>query len=141
MAPSVRDDYLVTEVMTAAPQKLQLLLVDAAFRLAVKAREHRRDHQAEAAGEALIRCQQIVTELMCGLRPESNPELVRKVGAIYAFIFRTLVEAHLKHDATKLDEVISILEIERDTWREVCTQLGSTRAADDSGQPRASFVA
>lgn len=141
MAPSVRDDYLVTEVMTAAPQKLQLLLVDAAFRLAVKAREHRRNHQAEAAGEALIRCQQIVTELMCGLRPESNPELVRKVGAIYAFIFRTLVEAHLKHDATKLDEVISILEIERDTWREVCTQLGSKRAADDSGQPRASFVA
>ena len=141
MAPSVRDDYLVTEVMTAAPQKLQLLLVDAAFRLAVKAREHRRNEQPEPAGEALIRCQQIVTELMCGLRPENNPELVRKVGAIYAFIFRTLVEAHLKHDATKLDEVISILEIERDTWREVCTQLGSTRAADDSSQPRASFVA
>ena len=141
MAPSVRDDYLVTEVMTAAPQKLQLLLLDAAFRLAVKAREHRRNQQVEAAGEALIKCQQIITELMCGLRPESNPELARKVGAIYAFIFRALVEAHLKHDATKLDEAIAILELERDTWREVCTRLGSTRSADETSQPRASFVA
>ena len=141
MAPSVRDDYLVTEVMTAAPQKLQLMLLDAAFRLAVKAREHRRTQQAEPAGEALIRCQQIITELMCGLRPEANPELVRKVGGVYAFIFRTLVEAHLKHDATKLDEAISILELERDTWREVCTQLGSTRPADELAQIRASFVA
>ena len=144
MSPALRDDYLATEVMTATPQKLQLMLIEAALRLSVKAREHWRNNQPEPAGEALIRCQQIITELMCGLRPENDPELVRKVGAIYAFVFRSLVAAHLKHDMAKLDEVISVLELERDTWRQVCAQLGSTRTATEASdglEPRASFVA
>ena len=34
MTPSARENYLSTETLTAAPQKLQLLLVEAAIRSA-----------------------------------------------------------------------------------------------------------
>ena len=34
-----REEYLVTEVMTAPPQKLQLMLIEAALRFAAKAKE------------------------------------------------------------------------------------------------------
>ena len=139
-----KDDYLTTEVLTAAPQKLQLMLLDAAIRLANKTREHWRQGQEEQAGEALIRCQQIMAELMSGLKPDQNQELVGRVRAIYLFVYRSLVLAHLQHSDAKLVEAISVLEVERETWRQVCVQLGSHRHAEFQGhQPseRTSFVA
>ena len=131
---SVREDYLASEVMTAAPQKLQLMLIEGAIRLLNKAREHWAANQSEQAGDTIIRCQQIVTEMLCGLKPEHNAELARKVGAIYLFVFRTLVSAHLEHSDAKLAEALSILHIERDTWRQVCDQSGAARAGhSDAG--------
>ena len=52
MTPAARDEYLATEVMTAAPQKLQLLLVEAAIRFARQAESHWRVHENEAAFRA-----------------------------------------------------------------------------------------
>ena len=143
MSSNVREDYLVTEVMTATPQKLQLMLIEGAIRLLHKAREHWHAHREEQAGEALIRAQQIITEMMCGLKPSQDPELVRRVGAVYLFVFRALVTAHLEHSEVKLSEALSILQIERDTWRQVCDQLVSARALPEEGETPfspASFV-
>ena len=145
MAPHLRNDYLATEVFTAAPQKLHLLLIEAALRLASQARDHWLAKEDEQGGECLIRCQQIMTELLCSLRPEHQPDVVKQVSALYTFIFRRLVSAHLEHDAKKLQDAITILEEERETWKQVCAQLGTKRdsSVTDSfaDQPRASFVA
>ncbi|MHB1036273.1 MAG: flagellar export chaperone FliS [Pirellulales bacterium] len=131
METSARDNYLVTEVMTAAPQKLQLMLIDAAIRFGQRARLGWQNRQDEQAGEALIRCEQIMTELIAALRPEGAPEVVRKVGGVYLFVYRAFVEAHLRRDQEKLSEALSILEIERETWRQVCEQLGPKHAPVD----------
>jgi flagellar protein FliS len=118
-----REEYLVTEVMTAPPQKLQLMLIDAALRFAAKAKEQWRAGANAEAGEAVLRCQQIVTEIMGGIRPDADRALAGKISAIYAFVFRCLVAAHLRSDAGKLDEAISVLQIERETWQALCTRL------------------
>jgi len=125
MQPSARDSYLVTEAMTATPQKLQLMLIDGAIRFAQIARQHYRASRHEEAGEAIIRCQEIVTELVCGLNPTDHPELVRKVRGVYMFVFRTLTAAHVHNDDDQLAKALKILEIERDTWREVCQRFSA----------------
>jgi flagellar protein FliS len=125
MQPSVRNDYLTTEVMTATPQKLQLMMIDAALRLAGQARLGWQEGNDETAHDALVRCQQIVTEMICGLNPEKDADLVRKVASVYLFVFRTLTTAQIERDEVKLTEAISILEVERETWQEVCNQLGT----------------
>lgn len=127
MNPHARENYLTTEVMTATPQKLQLMLIEAALRLGQQTIDHWEKGEDEAAGDALIRCQQIITELLCGLRPEVDSELVRRVASVYLFIFRSLSMAHLERDAKKVSEAMSVLEVERETWREVCTKLGTRR--------------
>jgi hypothetical protein len=43
------------------------------------------------------------------------------------FLYRTTVEAQLQRDPNKLADVLRVLEIERETWRKVCEQLGSSR--------------
>jgi flagellar protein FliS len=129
MQSAIREEYLVTEVMTAPPQKLQLLLIDAVLRLGAKVKEHWGAGDNAAAGEALLRCQQIISEMMAGIRPEADRALASKVSAIYAFVFRSLVAAHLHSDAGKLDEAMSVLQIERETWQMLCGRLGDAPPA------------
>lgn len=132
-----RQQYLVNEVMTAAPQKLQLMLLDAAIRHAQKAGEHRQAGRVEEAGESIIRCQEIVSEILAALQPNRDQELTKRVAAIYLFVFRRLVQAHLKQDEGPLKEALSVLEIERETWRQVCQQDGSLRAPAPKAAPTA----
>ena len=127
-----RDEYLVTEVMTAPPQKLQLMLIDAAIRFAVKAKEQWRTGASAEAGESILRCQEIITQILAGLRPEADRTLAGKISAIYGFVFRCLVAAHLRSDASKLDEAISVLQVERETWQELCIRLADAPAAGES---------
>jgi len=122
-------DYLETEVMTAAPQKLQLMLIEAALRQSNATLEHWKAGNQEQAAETLIRAQQIITELLCSLNPEKDKDLTSKVAAVYLFIFRALQTAQAERSEVKLQEAISVLEIERETWQKVCEQLGTKLAA------------
>jgi flagellar protein FliS len=138
---SARDTYLATEVTTAPPQKLQLMLLDAALRHGRKAREAWREGREEEASESLIRCQDIVSSLLGGMNPEHDRELARRVAGVYLFIYRSLTEANFNRDAKKLDEALSILEIERDTWQQVCLQLGSRQRPAETRESGLSFDA
>ena len=122
-------DYLETEVMTAAPQKLQLMLIEAAIRQTNAVREHWKTDNQERASEALIRAQQIITEMLCSLNPEKDKDLTSKVAAVYMFVFRSLQAAQATRSDEKLVEAISVLEVERETWQKVCLELGATQAA------------
>lgn len=138
-----RDTYFDTQVLTAPPQKLQLMLIDGALRYGRQAADHWREGRIYEGGEALIGCQRIVAELLRSMKPEMAPALVEKVSDVYRFVFRTLVEAGIKRDAGKLAEAMRLLDIERETWRQVCERLaaqgsvpvphGSMRASVSSG--------
>jgi len=129
MQSSARDSYLTTEVMTATPQRLQLLLLDGAVRYCEQARQHWEDSDFGPATESLIRAQDIISEILSNLNKEVDAELVKKVAAIYAFIFRCLMEACILRDVKKLDDAVRILHIERETWRALGEQVGSPPAA------------
>jgi flagellar protein FliS len=138
MESIANEEYLVTQVMTAPPQKLQLLLIDAALRFAAKAKAHWAAGEKIEAGEALLRCQEIVTEIMSGIRADANRALAGKVSAIYSFIFRSLVAAHLRADEQMLNEAMAVLEIERQTWQMLCVQLAQTAAIPAIAAPTVS---
>ena len=125
MQLSAREDYLTTEVMTAAPQKLQLMLIQGALRMAEQARQCWRQDDAEGAYEALQKCQRVIIEMLGSLKVDAAPDLVKQVAAVYLFIFRSVITAQLHHDEQMLDEAVSILKIERETWQQVCVKLGT----------------
>ena len=123
MQSSIRDSYLETEVMTATPQKLQYMLIEAAIRNLGRGKFLRSEGLHEQACEVLIRAQQIVTQILTGLNREIEPGLAGKVASIYMFLFRTINEAQINRDDSKLDECIRVLEVERETWRLLCEKL------------------
>ncbi len=123
MQSSIRDNYLETEVMTATPQKLQYMLIDAAIRNLNRGKHLRSENLHDEACEALIRAQEIVTQILSGLNKDIAPDLTRKVASVYMFVFRALNEAQVGRDTDKLDECIRVLEVERETWRLLCEQI------------------
>lgn len=123
MPALAREEYLVTEVMTAAPQKLQLMLIEAAIRRIERVRQGWRAGDVEHACEDMVRAQEIIGQILGSLNREVDNDLIKKVAAIYAFIFRGLMEAGLDRDEQKLEGVLKVLEEERETWRQVCEKL------------------
>jgi len=124
MSETPQDNYLAAEVMTAPPQKLQLMLVEAAIRSIERARQAWQEDDDEQAGAALIRAQRIVGEMLASLDHDVQNDLVKKVAAVYLFVFRSLAEAAYRQDGRKLDDALKVLRHERETWRLLCKRLG-----------------
>lgn len=129
---SPRDSYLENEVLSATPAKLQLMLIEAAMRFAERARGHWQAGQNELACGALIRAQEIVTELTSGLNRDASPGITGRLAAVYMFVFRTLVQANLEHSEKLLDDALRVLAVERETWRQVARQ---SQPADEEPAP------
>lgn len=122
MDSSARNAYLETQIASATPQRLRLMLIEGALRLARKTAEAWREQRKEDALECLIQCRSIVTELIAGIRAGSSP-LADKVLGFYLFIFQELTEVQFRADPAKINGVIDVLEEERATWQEVCSAL------------------
>ena len=130
MSVSSPGSYIETEVMTASPQKLQLMMIDAAIRFAKRAKLHWEADEDEKACDVLIRAQQVMGELLGGLNREASPQLVGKIASVYVFVFRNLMEAALERDVEKIDGAIKVLEAEQETWRQVCQKLAEEKSIE-----------
>ncbi len=132
MSASVGDSYREGEILTAPPQRLHLMLIEGAIRYTERTRHFWRENQNDAAFESLLRAQQIVSEILAGIKISDEFPLARKVAAIYTFIYRALVQAGLTREEKYLDDALRVLHIQRETWEELCRRLGgSSPSADD----------
>lgn len=138
--------YLRTKVLTAPPEQLRLMLLDGAIRFATQGREAmaRRDHEATYLG--VSQCRDIVYELLTSIGPSVEASLADRVRALYTFLYSRLLEASTERSIPKLDEVIGLLEYERETWalfierlhaeRRGATPPGASQATGATGDDR-----
>lgn len=124
MQPSARDVYLETQVLTASPFKLRLMLIEGAIRFVNQTLHFWDEERHEEAVESLIRAREILGELMSSLSPEKTP-LAKQILPLYGYVFRTLTEAQLQRDRQKMNDALRILGEERETWQLVCEQFAS----------------
>ena len=122
METSARDAYFETQILTATPQRLRLMLIEAALRRARAAIEAWQAGSDQDAKRDIGRCREIVTELIAGIEPDRSP-LARQVLGIYMFLFSSLVELQFVKDEARLVGIIRVLEEERITWQTVCEQM------------------
>lgn len=122
MLPTPRDAYLETQILTATPQRLRLMLIDGAIRKINAATAAFENGDAQKASAELSHCRDIVTELIAGIDPEQTP-VARQVLSVYMFLYSTLVDAQFGHNASLLPEILRVLAEERETWRAVCEKM------------------
>jgi flagellar protein FliS len=122
------DHYLESQILTASPQRLRLMLIQGALRQGQLTLEHwDRDAQLEA-WEALARCRDIVEELLQSVRADASP-LAKQVADLYVFLFQSLCEAQLNRNRQKVADVLRVLETESQTWQQVCEQAADVAPA------------
>lgn len=131
------DSYLEMEVTTATPQKRQLMLIEGAIRFIERARRHWKSEQDDQASQCLSRAQRIIAELLAALNHDVAPELTQRVASLYVFVFRALLDAHLRREEKKLDEALRVLEPQREAWEGVCRELGSVGGMEHEPAPAA----
>ncbi len=121
--------YLRTRILTASSHELRLMLYDGAVRYAQQGREALAQSRFEDSFNALSRCKRIVMELTTSLNHGVAPEVTEKLGALYTFIYKLLVQAGLEHSTAHMDQAIELLQYQRETWRLLVEKVTS-QAAD-----------
>src|SRR5215218_7415190 len=129
MNANVAQNYLRTKVLTATPEQLQLMLYDGAIRFGEQGRIALHEKRYEDSYRLLSKVQKIITELSITLKPEVAPEICKKLSALYTFVYKKLIEANVDHAVASLDEALSILRYQRETWAMLLDQLGKKKAA------------
>ena len=129
--------YLRTQVMSASPAELRMMLLDGAVKFARQGRHGLAEKNHELVYTGFSQARAIVTELMTSMRHEVDPELCERVRSLYAYIFQELVGASLESDINRADKVIELLEFEAETWRmlldKLKTEQGTTATSPKPG--------
>jgi flagellar secretion chaperone FliS len=132
MNHSAHETYWATQVGTATPQKLRLMLIEGALKFARQALECWDDEQLRPLRcSALDRCNDILTELHSSIRVDQWP-LAARVKDIYRFLLVQLADITTHHDPVLLHDLLDVLESERETWRQLCEKMPEPPLRDGS---------
>jgi flagellar protein FliS len=128
MSPKSQEAYQSNQVLTASPYKLRLMLIDGALRHALAAKGNWEAEDRAPAEDSLGRCRKIIAELLRSAA-SCDDAVARQVSSVYSYVMRTLTEARSDRQIAKLDDVIRVLRVERETWQAVCDQFGAETGA------------
>lgn len=116
--------YRQTQVETAGPLELIIMMYDGALRFINQAKKALVEKEHGPANEALKRAQDIITELNISLNLEAG-EIAGNLRSLYLFIYDRLLQANIKKDAKILEEVTDLLVTMKSSW----TQLQPAKTA------------
>ena len=122
------DDYLETQVMTATPHQLHLMVIDGAIRFATQAEEALQENDFETSHFALNRSREFVTELIGGLDQKRSEELEKRLKSLFMFVYHNLVNADMKRDVSMVQDALKILKMHRETWMELGEKMKQENA-------------
>jgi len=118
--------YKETQIKTATPGKLILMMYDGAIKNLNQALqdmddEHRR---YDSISNSLIKAQDIIAELMISLDFERGGEIAKNLFGLYVFMNRRLLDGNIKKEKAPLEEVKTLLIELRAAWAEVADKAG-----------------
>jgi flagellar secretion chaperone FliS len=126
--------YTESSILTAPPERLVVMLYDGAIRFLKQAAVAQRGGQHQMFLDRLRRGEAIIDELNVTLDMSQGGEVAARLRSIYLFCKRHLVEAHLKRDASHIDEVVRLLTDLRESWQQLAVQgAGADRPATAAG--------
>jgi|SRR5690625_2810180 len=121
MNHTIQQKYLQTKVQTATPEQLLLMLVDGAIKFCKLSIAAINRKDLTAANNALIRTQDIITELNVTL--DRTTELAAELARLYEYFNHRLIEANTTKKAAPAEEVLTYLLQLKESWMEAALFL------------------
>lgn len=117
-------NYLKSQIETASPTALILMLYDGALKFLKRARIGFSEMDFEIINNSLVRTQAIVSELMLSLDMEQGGEIARNLFSLYVFINKNLSLANVEKEEKHLAICEELLGKLRETWDEMMKREG-----------------
>ena len=140
------NQYLESKVLTASQPQLHRMMLEGALRFGRQARQLWGDREQAAEVERLLgRTIDLVEELSRSVT-EGDSDVSEQLEELYAFIYRELVSCRYNlssdpKDAGQLDEVLKLLDYQRETWKQACNLCESDETDSANAAKGASDVA
>jgi flagellar secretion chaperone FliS len=127
--------YRETKVRTASQGKLVVMLYDEAIKqvdialdaLSVESK------QLDNVNNAILKSQEIVTELMVSLDFEAGGDIAKNLFSLYMYFNNQLMEANLNKTAKPLRNVRRLMAELRESWESVSKTVPMAENANSAG--------
>ncbi|MDR1216440.1 MAG: flagellar export chaperone FliS [Treponema sp.] len=134
MAYNAVSSYKNTSVTTASPSQLLVILYDEAVRqldIAIDLLDEYNKNgkkdpsKIEPTSKAVIKTQNIVTELIVSLDFDNGGEIAQNLFNLYTWFNSELTDANIKHDQQKITVVRNLISELRGTWSEISIKMAA----------------
>jgi flagellar protein FliS len=136
--------YQKVAVNTVDQRKLIVMMYDGAIKFLSIAKDRIGKGEFYEAHTNLVRGKSIIAELMGSLNLEKGGEIARNLQRIYTYAFNELIEANLRKDVARIEQVVSLLKDLREGWKGIQPQPQPPAATpgepSDGGSPRSKRI-
>jgi flagellar protein FliS len=119
--------YAQAQTETASPERLMVLLFEAALRHMRAGAAALEAGRAAEANAPLARALDIVSELDATLDAKRAPELCTRLSAVYGFVNERLLAANARHDALPVREAERAFAPLADAFAQAVRQVQAAR--------------
>ena len=103
-------------VENADPHRLIQMLIDGAIEKINRAKFFMRNKKVAEKGQHVSWAISIIGGLQASLDQEQGGEIAQNLDALYDYCCRTLLEANVDNDETKLDSVLQVMQQIKEAW-------------------------
>lgn len=114
------NNYLETEVLTASPSKLIIMLYDGALNFLKRLEGLDYLKNLETKSYNINKAYAIISELQSTLNMEYN-EISEPLFAMYNYMQRRLMDANMNNDPSVISEVKTLLGELKDSWVQIAS--------------------
>ncbi|MCL2130265.1 MAG: flagellar export chaperone FliS [Treponema sp.] len=128
--------YRETRVKTASQGQLIIMLYDEAVKhldraldlLDLNSRGKKNPANIEKISKAILKTQEIITELTVSLDFEQGGEIAKNLFSLYTWYNKELLESNIHHDIKRINEVRNQLADLKGAWMEIVAKSNSENA-------------
>jgi len=118
--------YKETSIKTASSSKIVLMLYDEAIKQMDIATSHmeKEPKQLDTINAAILKAQEVITELMVSLDFEKGGEIAKNLFSLYMFFNQELMTSNVKKDPQPVKHVRRMVSEIRGAWAEIMKNAG-----------------
>ena len=112
------EQYAQTKIQTASGGDLVIMLYQGCIKFLRLAKKSMDEGNIHNTNEYLIRSQDIIMELLTTLDGEKGGEVATNLASLYEYMYRELIQANMKKDPERIDQVEGMLLELLEAWKE-----------------------
>ena len=129
LAGNPYSQYQQTQVDTASPERLLLMLYEGAIRFLNAGRKGILERKYEMAHQNIVKAQDIITEFMATLNMKDGGEFSQNLFDLYDYLNARLSVANVQKDPAIVEEVLGFVRELHEAWVVAAKNVAAERKA------------